>query len=469
MESGDPRDREIEALRRENAELRGRVEQLERLVAELGRQLEEALRASKRQAAPFSKGSPKGDPKRPGRKPGADYGMPTRRPPPDKIDEIIAVTLPPHCECGGGLELEETVSQFQVEIPRRPIHRRFDIQVGRCRRCGRRHQGRHPLQTSDAVGAAASQVGPDAQAMTALMKNKLGLSYGDIRTAFHDFFGIELSRGGAAQIVLRVGDRVQAGYGMILKTVRRSRIVYPDETGWKVRGLLQWLWVFVTRTATAFVIRDSRGHDVPQEVLGTHWSGWMIHDGWSPYDFFEDAQHQQCNAHLLRRCGTLLKTATRGAVRFPRAVSKLLKDGFAMRDRRDAGKLSSHGLAVAVGRLEARLGRLLNWRLSHPGNRRFAKHLSAHRDEIFPFVKHWGIEGTSWPADQASRPAIVNRKVFGGNREPSGARAQERLASIVATCLQRGLAVFEYLSRVLRTPSHQRDNLACHLLTLAPT
>jgi len=279
MESGDPRDREIEALRRENDELRARVGQLERMVAELSRRLEESLRASKRQAAPFSKGPPKSDPKPPGRKPGPDYGTPTRRPPPDQIDEIIAVPLPTHCDCGGGIELDETVEQFQVEIPSRPIHRRFDIQVGHGRECGRRHQGRHPLQTSDAVGAAASQMGPNAQAMTALMKNKLGLSYGDIRIAFHDFFGIELSRGGAAQIVLRTGERVQAGYRMILETVRRSRVVYPDETGWKVRGLLQWLWVFVTHTATAFVIRDSRGHDVPEEILGPRWSGRMIHDG----------------------------------------------------------------------------------------------------------------------------------------------------------------------------------------------
>jgi hypothetical protein len=27
----------------------------------------------------------------------------------------------------------------------------------------------------------------------------------------------------------------------------------------------------------------------------------MIHDGWSPYDQFEKARHQQCLNHLLRR------------------------------------------------------------------------------------------------------------------------------------------------------------------------
>lgn len=86
---------------------------------------------------------------------------------------------------------------------------------------------------------------------------------------------------------------------------------------------------------------------------------------------------------------------------------------------------------------------------------------------IFTFLKTPAIEATSWPADQAIRPAVVNRKVFGGNREVSGARAQERLASVVATCVQRGVEVFGYLSQVLGISKDRRDLQACRLLRLA--
>jgi hypothetical protein len=34
----------------------------------------------------------------------------------------------------------------------------FRIHADRCKRCGERVQGRHPRQTSDAVGSAASQL-----------------------------------------------------------------------------------------------------------------------------------------------------------------------------------------------------------------------------------------------------------------------------------------------------------------------
>src|SRR5947209_1871400 len=54
--------------------LRAQVAQRTAQVAELTRRLEEALRAGKRQAAPFRKGPPKPTPKTPGRKPGAAHG-----------------------------------------------------------------------------------------------------------------------------------------------------------------------------------------------------------------------------------------------------------------------------------------------------------------------------------------------------------------------------------------------------------
>jgi transposase len=53
-------------------------------------------------------------------------------------------------------------------------------------------------------------------------------------------------------------------------------------------------------------------------VLGLDYAGIMIHDGWSPSDNILNAPHQQCLAHLLRCRDELLKTATRGANRFPR-------------------------------------------------------------------------------------------------------------------------------------------------------
>jgi len=450
------------------ARLERRIAELEQRVAQLEQLLEKATRAQKRQAAPFSKGSPKPHPKKPGRKSGADYGPKAHRPLPEQDpDEIIDVPLPAQCpDCGGPMDEDHLDQQFHVEIPRRPLVRRFDIHVGRCRCCRRTLRPRHGLQTSKATGAAASQLGPDLQALIALMKDKYGLSYGDIQGLLDEAFGIRISRGGAAQVVLRVAERHEPAYEAIQQVIRHSSVVYPDETGWKIAGRLQWLWVFVAPTATLCVIRPSRGHNVPEAILGADYAGRMVHDGWSPYDGFVQATHQQCLAHLLRRATGLLERATRGAVRFPRHVKELLSDALTLRDRRDAGGIGGHGLAVVRGRLEKRLDRLLAWRLSHSGNHKFQNHLARHRDEILTFLYEPDIEATNWPAEQAVRPLVVNRKVFGGNRTAAGGHAQEVLGSVFATLTKRGLDTLSLLSRVLCLPAPQRP---CFIEQLLPT
>jgi transposase len=268
-------------------------------------------------------------------------------------------------------------------------------------------------------------------------------------------------------VVLRVAERHEPAYDAIQQIVRHSDTVYPDETGWKIGGRLRWLWVFVTPTATLCMIRPSRGHDVPEAVLGADYDGRMTHDGWSPYDFFQKATHQQCLAHLLRRAQGLLERATRGAVRFPRKVAEFLGDALALRDGRDEGVLSPHGLAVARGRLEKRLDRLLEGKLSHPGDAKFQKHLMGHREEILTFLYEPDIEATHWPAEQAVRPLVVNRKIFGGNRTASGGHAQEILGSVFATLTQRTLDTLRFVSRIICLPADQRLCLIQQLLPVS--
>ena len=153
-------------LRQVVESLRAEVERLRAENQQLRAQLEEARRASKRQAAPFRKGPPKPDPKTPGRKSGEAHGTHGHRPPPapDRIDQILEAPLPDACPaCGGTLVETGIATQFQTDIPRQPVVRRFNVHVGCRDGCGCRLRGRHPLQTSDALGAAGSQIGPDAQ------------------------------------------------------------------------------------------------------------------------------------------------------------------------------------------------------------------------------------------------------------------------------------------------------------------
>ena len=132
-------------------------EQLKREIGRLRQALDATRRAGKRQAAPFSRGTRKAKPKRPGRKPGRRYGRQGRRPVPSRIDETHEAPLPDRCpDCSGRLQRDRIATQYQEDIPPvQPLVRCFRVHVGYCTDCHRRVQGRHPLQTSDALGAAS--------------------------------------------------------------------------------------------------------------------------------------------------------------------------------------------------------------------------------------------------------------------------------------------------------------------------
>jgi transposase len=271
-------------LERRVAELEAQVQTLTRQVEQLTRLLEEARRGGKRQAAPFSKKPPKPHPQKPGRKPGEDYGVPAYRQPPspEQIDEEHEAPLPDACpKCGGAVAETGVVHQYQTEIPRRPLHRHFTIHRGRCRSCGQRLQGRHPLQTSDAVGAAAAQLGPDLQAALVILNKQAGLSHGKVHYCLQALFGIRLTRGGSAQAILRAGRRCRPIYEGLRRKLRAARRVTLDETGWRIGGWPAWLHTLVSRTATVYAIARTRDHTVAQGVLGSDYGGTLIHDGWA--------------------------------------------------------------------------------------------------------------------------------------------------------------------------------------------
>jgi transposase len=437
------------------AELEERVRELEAGTVRLQAQLDEARRTAKRQAAPFSKKSPKENPKSTARPKGAAYGKHGQRPEPpaDQIDEVLDAPLPEHCpHCGGDIAQDDEVNlQFQEDIPVKPIYRVIVIHKGTCRDCGRRVHGRHPLQTSDAVGAAASQIGPNAQAAIVHLNKKSGMSHGKIIDHFRQTYGISLTRSACAQIMLRAGQRLKPAYEEIKQHIRQAEHLTPDETGWREGGHPVWLHGWVAGDgATCFVIDPRRSAEVLQEVIGIGWSGGMTHDGCSSYNKrFADAVHQQCVGHVLQRAHTMTENATGRAQEFPRQVIDLFQDALNVRDQFQAGCLSRQELLGAHEDYNQRLAELSRRSRTNEANDVLAQHLYRHTGEWFMFLVDPSIPATNHLAEQALRVAIVNRKVWGGNRTDAGKEAQEIHSSVIATCTKRGQSVVTFIRQAI--------------------
>jgi hypothetical protein len=503
-------------LEAENEALRSAQERLRVRIAELERKVEELRCTAKRQAAPFSREKRKRNPGRGGRKPGPDYGRRAHRPALERVDEVLDAPPPGRCECGGEIEFDRIARQYQTELPEvRPHCRRFDVGIGHCRSCGRRHQGRHPLQTSDALGAARSMLGPNAVAFATQLNKELGLSPNKVSQLLGERFGISVTPGGIVGAIARQARTLESTYGALVEGVRASPVVAPDETGWRVDARKAWLWAFVGEGVTAYLIAAGRGYEQASEILGADFRGTLERDGWAPYRRFAHASHQSCVAHLLRRSNEMIADSVAGQARIPHALRRLLLDALAVRDRyaearggrggevidgtavetspdpcphgmagrpeasrdlpapatrraemileapatladrtsiaTEAGpELTDPALTEEVAALEGRLDELLGRNPTHRPNQRLLRHLAAERDALLTFLTDPGVEATNWRAEQAIRPAVVNRKSWGGNRSWRGARTQQVTMSVIRTARQQGVCPIALMAAAQR-------------------
>ncbi|HSH23024.1 MAG TPA: IS66 family transposase, partial [Acidimicrobiales bacterium] len=414
-------------------ELAAENQALKERLAEVERAVEQLRRAGKRQSAPFSKGDPEAEPKRPGRNKGKAHGRHGHRAVPSNVDRELEAPLPGCCpDCGADVDFERWDEQFQTELPEvRPTVTRFRVGVGRCRGCKRRVQGRHAEQTSDALGAAASQLGPRAKAWGTWLHYELGLSFNKC-SALLARLGIDVTAGAICSSSASTSTALVPTHNAIKAHVAASPALTMDETGWRIAGEGAWLWVAATDAATVYLVARGRDFDAATALVPAHYEGVVIRDGWVVYNSYDKARHQTCVAHLVRRCHEMIEDLPAWARHTPRQVKDLLLEAL------DARDLDAEGRAAAIVDIGERLDLLAEQAHPHDANRRLVKHLVHERHALFTFLTTDGVDATNWRGEQGIRPAVVNRKVWGGNRTERGAEHQSRLMTFLRTAHQQG-------------------------------
>lgn len=415
-------------------QLQARLAELEAENARLRSELDTKTREQNRQANRFRRRNLKKRRKKPGRKRGHVAAV---RPTPTP-DRVVDVTLPECADCHAPLYDRNTVLQFQTDLPPIiPIVTQFNIETGYCTCCHQYRQGRHPEQTSNAIGVAGNTLGPVLLTMAAELKHRLGVPYRKICDFFSTYCDLEICPATFVRAEQRLTEKALPTYQLLLDALRRAHVVHADETGWRIGRLNAWLWVFSSKETTVYVIRRSRGHEVPAEILGDDFDGYLIVDGLKVYDVLQVAKGR-CNAHLLRRCKELVETVPTAEQRHVQALSDLIQKAIMLAARRT--KLDAAVYARRVQKLEDALDEWLD-HVPLDGSRdldRLVNHVAQHRGEWLVFLHDAEVPPTNNHAEQMLRPAVITRKVGGCNKTLLGAVVHGVLASLMVTCKRQG-------------------------------
>jgi hypothetical protein len=444
----------LEQLRQENQALRAQVAALEETVRDLlGRQrtlqeqLDEQARASARQAAPFRRRErlkvPAERKKRPGRPKGNPGGF---RPVPDHVDEQAEVPLTGCPCCGGPLATVEAVEQFIEDLPPpRPHVTRLVTYKGTCPRCGE-VRSTHPLQMSEATGAAKVQLGPRAVALAAFLNKPAGLTTRTACTILARLGGLRLTPGGLCQALQRTAAKFASIYDQLIDDLRHAAAVFADETSWYVGQPGYWLWDFVSATTTVYVVDPHRGHEIPLRVLGADFAGMLVSDCLASYDPLPYRKHK-CVGHHQK---AIAEARARPDTPDPSYLKQwtLLFTMVCVLWRHRATLGETEFLRQRT-HLEAWCDGLLSEPRTQPGDVAVQERLQKQRESLFGCLYEPAAEPTNNRAERTFRWAVIARKLSCGNKTEAGKRCFEVLASVARTCVQRGHDFVSYLAKTL--------------------
>ncbi len=430
------------------SELQGHISDLTASVEALRAENAQLQRSTKRQAAPFSKGTRVTNPKRPGRKPGAGTFSFRQAPNPEEITEPsveVPVTLEACPDCGGRLEEARVDFAYISDLPPRPRPKvtQYRVWVCRCTGCGQRIRGQHPDLAPAQYGATAHRVGTQAMAVAHTLHYQIGVPVRKVPAVLEILSGLKLTQGAITQDALR---RAKGSVGRVYEglraSVRASPVVYTDDTGWRVGGEKAQLMAFDTDQATVYQVRSRHRHQEVQEVVPAGYAGVMVTDRGRSYEArsFHRVKQQKCLAHLQKTLSDLLARKKGRARELGENLKLLFQLAMELWQEYHAGAVVNFKTREAE--LRFALSYCLRPRtLQDPDNQHLLKVLRRYhqRGDLLRFLEAPSIEPTNNRVERALRPAVIARKVSQCSKTEGGAYAFSAFKSVVQTLVKRGI------------------------------
>jgi transposase len=427
--------------------LEARVATLEGLMQALQEQLNQTSRNSSR--PPSSDPPHRERPHQPRRtrRRGGQLGHPgfTRTLlPVEEIDEVVVIkpTQCPHCQAPLAGDDPQPWRHQVIEIP--PIKlvvTEYQWHQLACPACGATTRAPWP------AGVPSGTYGPRVQATVALCTGAYRLSKRTTRQVMEEVFGVPMSVGTISPLERATTEAVAAPVEEARTYVHAQEVAHLDETRWRQGDKRAWLWVAVTSWVTVFVVRLSRGGQVARELLGEQFSGILVTDRYSAYNWYPVRWRQVCWAHLLRDFEAMRGRGGRSQ-EIGDALLAQAYQMFTWWHRVREGTLQRSTFRSYMSPLRREVERLLQAgsRCGVPKTAGTCRDILKRRQALWTFVQVAGVEPTNNTAERSIRPGVLWRKGSFGTQSAEGSRFVESMMTVVATLKQQQRSVLEYLT-----------------------
>jgi transposase len=260
-------------------------------------------------------------------------------------------------------------------------------------------------------------------------------------------YGIKISDVTALNITENVASKLQKPYKLLIRRIRKSRVVYADETKIRVNGITYWLWTFTTDRAVVFVIRKSRSKKVIEEILGLKFTGVVCCDGWKAYSQFTN-NIQRCWAHLLREAKHLAEKHCEFE-----GFSQAFKNMFErIKEVRSKPPCLPEREAIR-SKLQQELEQLIYQMNSYQTFRKFATKIQNGLTYWFTCITNLFVDPTNNNAERELRELVVQRKIIGGLRREKGANIMQTIMSMISTWKKRKMPLFSMMKSHIESVS----------------
>jgi len=312
------------------------------------------------------------------------------------------------------------------------------------------------------AGVPQGQSGPRLMAFTALLM----AYYRQSKRRTAEFLSTLLGQPCCAALTVKMQNQVTAAlrpsYEALAAQLPTQEQLSIDETGTKQENGKAWLWTFVARMFTVFAVRATREATALTTFLGEQFQGTVNCDRAKMY--WHLGCLQWCWAHLKRDFQAMIDSGDPRAKhlgwRLRRATCELFEHWANYRD----GKISRAALVRRMGPVRRKLERLLlrGTQCGHADTRGTCRELYEHRQWLWTFLRHEGVEPTNNAGERSLRHAVIWRKLSFGTQSANGSRFVETMLTVMETCRQQGRRVFAFLTHAVK--AHLAHQLAPSLL-----